>query len=158
MTQGFAIQWDKLNDLNRKLIEPESKRMPFFEEPLQLDVLLAPDGMNRLVVNKKRFEKFKVGEVVRLRELFNVKIVKKNPLQVFSEFVGKAKINKAIAGWFKEGKDVEIVMDDNSKRLGLADEAIGHKKKGERVYFDRLGFCIIDAVEEGKVKLRFTHK
>ncbi len=153
-----AIQWDKLNDLNRKLIEPESKRMPFFEEPLQLDVLLAPDGMNRLVVNKKRFEKFKVGEVVRLRELFNVKIVKKNPLQVFSEFVGKAKINKAIAGWFKEGKDVEIVMDDNSKRLGLADEAIGHKKKGERVYFDRLGFCIIDAVEEGKVKLRFTHK
>jgi glutamyl-tRNA synthetase len=153
-----AIQWDKLINLNKKIIEGESERMPFFEEPLQLDVHLAPDGMDRLVVDKRQFEKFRVGEVVRLRELFNVKIVKKDALQVFADFVGKAKINKAIAGWFKEGKDVEIVMDDNSKRLGLADEAVGRKEKGEMVYFDMLGFCIVDAVEGKKVKLRFTHK
>ncbi len=152
-----AIQWNKLIDLNRKLIEPLSQRMAFFEEPLQLDVHLAPGGMGRLVVSKRQFEGFKVGDVIRLRELFNVKIVRKDALQVFADFVGKAKVNKPIAGWFKEGEDVEIVMDDNSKRLGLADEAIEGKENGSRVYFDRLGFCIVDGKEEGKVLLRFTH-
>ena len=49
-------------------------------------------------------------------------------------------------------------MDDNSKKRGIADNAIAKKKKGDRVYFDKLGFCIIDSKEEGKVLLRFTHK
>ena len=153
-----GIQWDKLFDLNRKLIEPESERLSFVEEPVRLDVHLAPNGMNRLIVDKQAFEKFKVGEVVRLRQLFNVKIVKKDPLQVFADFVGEAKINKPIVSWFKHGTDLEIVMDDNSKKLGLADEALEDKKKGEYVQLDRLGFCIVEGKEAGKVMLRFTHK
>ena len=153
-----TIQWDKLIDLNRKLIEPESDRMAFVEEPLQLDVHLAPGGMSRLIVDKKQFEQFKPGDVIRLRQLFNVKITKKDPLQVFGDFVGEAKINKPIVSWFKQGKDVEIVMDDGTRKLGLADEAIADKKQGSRVYFDRLGFCIVDEAEAGKVLLRFTHK
>jgi len=157
-TNDSTIQWQKLADLNRKLVEPESERLTFFEDPLRLDVNLAPDNMGRLVVNKKQFEGFKPGEVVRLRELFNVKIVKKDPLQVFADFVGTAKINRPIAGWFRQGQDVEILMDDNSRKLGIADEAIARKKVGERIYFDKIGFCIVDEKKEGKVFLRFSHK
>ncbi len=157
-TNDSVVQWAKLIDLNKKLIEPESERMAFFEEPLQLDIHLAPGQMGKLLVNKKAFEKFKKGNVVRLRQLFNVKITKKDPLQVFADFVGTAKVNKPIVGWFREGKDVEIVMDDDSKKLGIADNKIAGKEKGDRVYFDGLGFCIIDAIEEGKIMLRFTHK
>jgi len=153
-----AIQWAKLIDLNRKLIEPESRRMAFFEEPLSLEVHLAPNGMGKLVVDKGQFEKFKVGDVVRLRQLFNVKVKRKDELQVFADFVGEGKINKPIAGWFKQGKDVEIVMDDNSKKLGLADEAIAELEKGSYVQLDRLGFCIVDGKGEGKVLLRFVHR
>ncbi len=157
-TNDSTIQWAKLIDLNKKLIEPESERMAFFEEPLQLDVHLAPEQNGKLIVNKKVFEKFKKGDVIRLRQLFNIKITKKDSLQVFADFVGTAKINKPIVGWFRERTDVEIVMDDNSKKLGIADMKIAGKEKGERVYFDGLGFCIVDSKEEKKVLLRFTHK
>ncbi len=157
-TNDSTIQWAKLIDLNKKLIEPESERMAFFEEPLQLDIHLAPEQKGKLIVNKKVFEKFKKGDVVRLRQLFNVKITKKDPLQVFADFVGTAKVNKPIVGWFREGTDVEITMDDDSKKLGIADNAIAKKGKGDRVYFDKLGFCIVDDKEEGKILLRFTHK
>jgi len=153
-----AIEWNKLIDLNRKLIEPLSERISFIAEPLQLEVHMAPNGMSRLVVDKKQFEKFKAGDVVRLRELFNVKIKKIDPLQVFADFVGEAKINKPIVSWLREGKDVEILMDDASKLLGLADEKIGEKREGQHVQLDKVGFCVVDKKEEDRVLLRFTHE
>ena len=57
-TNDSVIQWAKLIDLNKKLIEPESERMAFFEEPLQLDIHMAPNQMGKLVVNKTAFKKF----------------------------------------------------------------------------------------------------
>jgi glutamyl-tRNA synthetase len=156
-TNDATVQWSKLIDLNKKLIEPESERLAFVSEPLRLEVSLAPNGMHRLVVDKAEFEGFKPGEVVRLRQLFNVKIMKKDPLQVFSEYVGSAKVNRPVVSWFREGADVEVLMDDASKKLGLADEAISSKEKGERVFLEKLGFCVVE--EQGPVaRLRFTHK
>ncbi len=153
-----TVQWDKLIDLNKKLVEPESERLAFVEEPIRLEVSLAPQEMHRLIVDKKEFDRFKAGEVVRLRQLFNVKVVKKDPLQVFSEYVGSGKVNKPIVSWFKQGQDVEILMDDNSKKLGLADEAVSEKKAGDRVYFEKFGFCLVGDSQGKVVKLRFTHK
>ena len=49
-------------------------------------------------------------------------------------------------------------MDDNSKKIGIADNTIAKKSKGDRIYFDGIGFCIVDDKEEGKILLRFTHK
>ncbi|MBN2067659.1 MAG: glutamate--tRNA ligase [Candidatus Diapherotrites archaeon] len=157
-TNDAGIQWAKLIDLNKKLIEPLSERLSFIAEPMVLEVHMAPNGMNKLVVDKKQFENFKEGEVVRLRQLFNVKINKIDPLQVFAEFIGEGKINKPIVNWFKQGKDIEIVMDDAGKVLGLADERIEERKEGQYVQLDGLGFCIVDEKQEGKVLLRFAHK
>jgi hypothetical protein len=157
-TNDSVLQLAKVIDLNRKIIEPESERMAFFEEPLQLEVSYAPEGMHRLFVNKKVFEKFKAGDIVRLRELFNIRILRKDQFQAFSEFVGEAKVNKPVVGWFKEGVDAEILMDDNSRRIGMADASILGKKQGDRVYFDGFGFCVIDKIEGEKAFLRFAHK
>jgi len=157
-TNDSVIQWEKLIDLNRKLIEPESERMSFIEDPLQLDVNYAPRGMKKMVVDKSQFEHFKVGDVVRLRQLYNIKIIKKDPLQVFAEFVGEAKVKKPIVGWFVRGTDVEIAMDDGLRKMGLADDLIEEKKPGQRLYFDRLGFCLVEGKKRDRVLLRFTHK
>ncbi len=156
-TNDSVVQWEKLNDLNRKIVESESERLTFFEEPLQLDIAYSPK-MNKVIVDKKRFGAFKAGDVVRLRKLFNVKITKKDPLQVFGDFVGEAKVKTPVVGWMQDGVDIEILMDDNSRKAGLAEEKILEKKPGERVYLDRFGFCIIDKKEKGKAFLRFTHK
>lgn len=157
-TNDSVIQWDKLIDLNRKILEPESERMHFIADPVQLEINFAPKGLHRLIVDKKKFESFKVGEIVRLRQLFNVKIMKKDELQIFSEYVGEGKVNKPIVSWLQEKADVEILMDDSSKMLGLAEERILEKKPGSVISLDSLGFCLVDSVEKDKVKLRFTHK
>lgn len=157
-TNDSVLQWSKLIDLNKKAIEEESERMPFFEEPMQLTIDMTPNGPSKAIVDKKQFDKFKAGDVIRLRDLFNVKIKGKDPLETFSDFVGEAKINKPIAGWFEQGADVDIVMDDNTKKLGIASEKIMEKKLGSRVYFDKLGYCLLEGKETQKAFLRFTHK
>ncbi|MDP2973992.1 MAG: hypothetical protein Q8N60_02990, partial [Candidatus Diapherotrites archaeon] len=153
-----TIQWSKLVDLNRKLVEPLSERLAFIAEPMQLEVNFAPKGMDRLIVDKQQFDKLKEGDVVRLRELFNIRINRKDPLQTFSEFVGEAKINKPIMSWFRQGIDAEILMDDASKLLGLADAALAEKEAGAHMLLDGLGFCVVDKVEQGKAMLRFSHR
>ncbi|MCX6798721.1 MAG: glutamate--tRNA ligase [Candidatus Diapherotrites archaeon] len=157
-TSDTNIQLEKIVDVNRKIIEPLSERAMFIAQPLQLDVSYAPNGMGKLVVDKKQFDKLKVGDVVRLRELFNVRIAKKDPLQVFSEFIGEAKINKQIVNWLQHGADIEIVMSDTSKVLGIADEKIEGKRPGNRVYLEGFGFCIVDEKKPGKTVLWFSHK
>ncbi len=153
-----TIQWSKLVDLNRKLVEPLSERIAFIAEPMQLEVNFAPKGMSRLIVDLQQFDNLKEGDVVRLRELFNIRIIRKDPLQTFSEFVGEAKINKPIMSWFRQGIDVEILMDDASKLLGLADAALAEKEAGAHMLLDGVGFCVVDKVEQGKVMLRFSHR
>jgi len=157
-TNDSTIQMAKIIDLNKKLIEPESDRLSFVLEPMQLEVNFAPEGMSRLIVDKRQFEKFELGKVVRLRSLFNVRILRKDELQAFAEFVGTAKIDVPIVNWFRQGIDVELLTDDNKKMLFLADEAIAAKQPGDRVYFDRLGFCIVDENKGGRILLRLTHK
>jgi len=157
-TNDSVLQLAKVIDLNRKIIEPESERMAFFEEPLQLDVNYAPNGMHRLFVDKKAFEKFRAGDVLRLRQLFNVKIVKKDEFQAFADFVGEAMVNKPVVGWFREGVDAEVLMDDNSRKIGMTDASILEKKAGGRVCFEGFGFCIVDRIEGEKAFLRFTHR
>jgi len=157
-TNDSVLQWSKLIDLNKKEIEQESERMPFFEDPIQLDIDMAPGGPSKVIVDKRQFDHFKVGEVIRLRNLFNVKIKKKDPLQVFSDFVGEAKINKQIAGWFEQSADVEITMDDNTKKRGIGPEKIMEKGLLTRIYFDKIGHCILEGKEANKAFFRFTHK
>lgn len=157
-TNDSTLQIAKLVDLNKKLVEQESDRLSFAEEPMQLEVNFAPEGMGRLIADKRQFAKFKLGEVVRLRNLFNVRILRKDEFQAFSEFVGTAKIDVPIVNWFKQGTEVELVMDDNKKRLFLADEAIASKQAGDRVYFDKIGFCIVEGKKGERVMLRLTHK
>jgi len=157
-TSDTTVQLAKLVDLNRKLVEPKSERISFIEEPVQLDVNYAPDGMGRLVVDKKQFGKFKAGDVVRLRGLFNIKIIKTDPLQVFAEFIGQAKINKPIVNWAQNTADVEIVMGDATKVSAIADERIPSKEKGDRVYLEGFGFCVVDEQLPEKTVLWFTHR
>jgi hypothetical protein len=114
--------------------------------------------MGKLVVDKKQFEKLKPSEVVRLRELFNIRITKKDPLQVFAEFIGEAKINKQIVNWLQHGADTEIVMSDAGRVLGIADERIAGKGFGGRVYLEGFGFCTVDQQQPGRTVLWFTHK
>lgn len=171
-TADTTIEWSKLIDLNKKYIDSESIRLAFMQEPIRLDVQYAPEieisregkgyklqkGSHVFLVPKQEIEAIKEGEVVRLRQAYNIKIIKKDPLQVFAEFTGTAKIDKPIISWILQDRaiDVELIMPDAKKKLGLMEEA--ELKKGQHIYLERFGYAVVDEIGKGKAALWFTHK
>jgi len=108
-------------------------------------------------VPKKEIDKRKQGDIVRLKEAYNVRILEKNDYEVQAEFVGTTKIDKAVMGWIVEGEDVEITMDDASKRYGMIDAGLD-LNENKILYLERLGYCRVDSIEEMPVKLWFCHR
>ena len=162
------ISIDKLSDLNKGFIDKESRRINFLGEPLALEIQHCPEteakkdgqtiklneGSERVYIEKSA--EIKKGAVIRLRNLYNVRITNVDPLQVFSEYAGDAKDKEIIVSWIKEPKDVQITMDDNSLLMGLAEET--KAEKGDRFYLEKLGYCITDAVSGRKIEFYFSHK
>jgi glutamyl-tRNA synthetase len=164
-----SIDMKKLADLNKDTVG-DVGRIAFFEHPIQIDVSYAKkavvevneqefklaEGNQKFVVDGNAVGKFKAGDVFRLRNAYNVKITKKDPLQVFAEFVGEAQTGKPILQWALRGVDVEIVMPDNTKKAGLAGEELAKAKQGAIVFLDKFGFCRVDSVGK-KTVLWYAH-
>ena len=164
------IDGKRLADLNKEAVG-DAPRIAFFQDPLQLDVDYAQatevemnnekiewkEGTQKFLVDKKAVEKFKVGDVFRLREAYNVKITKKDSLQLFGQFVGTAKTGKPMLQWMLQGRDVEILMPDNSKVAGIAAETLAGQREGQIVYLNQFGYCRVEENNK-KTVLVFAHK
>jgi len=121
-------------------------------------------------VPKVDMEKIKVGEVFRLKDLFNVKIKEKNK-EVFAEYVGgelipdTAKIQWTTDSHVKMKVFVPGLLFENEefnpKSLeeveGFAEEAVSNLKTGEVVQFERFGFVRIENKNK-QVTGFFAHK
>jgi len=60
-------------------------------------------------------------------------------------------------GWIVEGEDVEITMDDASKKYGMIEAGLD-LKENKILYLERLGYCRVDSIEELPIKLWFAHR
>lgn len=166
------IEMSKLADINKHLIEENAERIPFVLEPIELDVGYALEteaeldgktyelhaGNQKFLVDKKEMEKTNEGNIVRIRNAYNAKIVKKNSLQVFAEFAGKGTIDAPIISWVIDGIDVEIVTPENRKTIGTADSRIKEKQVDEIVYLEKFGFARVDSTNGRRIVLYFAHK
>ncbi|MFH1696786.1 MAG: hypothetical protein ABH854_02660, partial [Candidatus Diapherotrites archaeon] len=96
------------------------------------------------------------GEVIRLRDAYNVKLTEKGDFALGAEFTGKTKKDSDIIPWLLGGRDIEVVMGNGEKRYGII-EAV-EVKQGERLNLDRLGYVRVDAVDDKFVHCYFTHR
>ncbi|MBM3897459.1 MAG: glutamate--tRNA ligase [Thaumarchaeota archaeon] len=178
--------WDLLEAVNRKLIDPIAKRYFFVPDPVPLEVPDAPvldlklklhpdkDLGERAVRTATKFfiaasdaNTLKVGDVFRLMEVFNVKVVRKDS-KIIGSFVGTEiiKASKKIQ-WVTEDSlafTVKVpgvlykddVYDEKSMQIvnGLAEKSCKDLEIGAMIQFIRLGFCRID---EPQVAI-LTHK
>ena len=184
-TASFGI----VESFNRKILDPTTKRYFFVKNPMKLVVENAPAikktinlhptenlGTRTIKTGKTFFvpkadmEKIKVGEVFRLKDLFNVKIKEKNK-EVFAEYVGAelipdtAKIQWTTDSHVKMKVFVPQLLFDgeefNPKSLeevdGFAEEAVSSLKTGEIVQFERFGFVRIENKNK-QVTGFFAHK
>ena len=166
-THDATIEFNKLADFNRDIVRDAATPTEFIEDPVKLSVNLTPEmevngivlskGVQEFLVPKKEMEKRKQNDIVRLKEAYNVRIVEKNEYDVQAEFVGTAKIDKAVVAWVVEGEDVEITMDDASKRYGMIEAGLD-LNENKILYLERLGYCRVDSIEELPVKLWFAHR
>ncbi len=183
-----TISWDNLAAINRKIVDPIANRYFFVADPIPMyvegydkefvaQIPLHPDhperGYRRLkftpgkpvYVAKDDLGLLKRSEYIRLKDLFNVKILEVNDRGIRAEFDSveyeKAKEHRwHMIHWVPEGRPCEVLIpegDDIITREGFLEK---HAKVevDEVVQFERFGFVRIDEIRKDKVVAIFAHK
>ena len=157
---------------NRKLIDPIANRYFFVWDPVGIEIEgvdevevkipLHPNkkeyrvlkGKSRVFITRDDFERLKEGEVVRLKDFCNVKLVDKER-RVF-EFVsyelGEIKKGKIIH-WLSEGVNCRVVGEVSKE--GIA-EKNALNDLGNVVQFERFAFCKLESYD-GVLTAIYTH-
>ena len=177
--QDVTLSWDNLYAYNRKLLDSQSDRYFFVAEPIELRVKgvrkvfraklpLHPEKLERgfreynvtpkgeeaaavFWVAKRDAETAGVGKMIRLMELFNVKIESVNADAMEALFASDAyeearKAKAKLIHWIPKGEEYpcSVVMPDNSKVKGFAESACKKLKSDIVIQFERFGFVRID--------------
>ncbi|MCD6467166.1 MAG: glutamate--tRNA ligase [Methanomicrobia archaeon] len=177
-----VIDWSIIESINRKLLDPVTKRYFFVGNPKELLVKNAPEkeiklkmhptenlGERTLKVGKKFFIPDVKEKEIRLKDLYNVKILEMGD-KIVGKYVDKNLKNIKKLQWVPEEYcNVEILVpdllfiDDKLKPdslktvYGVAEKNIESLCIGEIIQFERFGFCRLD--EKNKVyKFIFTHR
>ena len=185
-----SVTFSLVEAINRKIIDPIAKRYFFVKNPIKLVVENAPvrektirlhptdeklgsrtiKTGNTFFVPKEDIKKINIGDIFRLKDLYNVKIKEKNN-EIFAEYAGEnlipdsAKIQWTAEKFVKMSVFVPGLLyqngnyNSNSLRMveGFAEEAVSHLETGEIVQFERFGFVRIEK-QNKTIMGFFTHK
>jgi glutamyl-tRNA synthetase len=170
----ISLSMDSIYAENRKLVDPEANRRFFVWEPVELTIegdvpALAraplhptdergfreiPAG-NRLFICRSDLEGFRVGDVIRLKDLCNVEIISLEPAK--ARFLGKdmGKRTKIIHWAPADGVRVQVMkpdgMDEGLGEAGIAEEL------GKVVQFERYGFVRVNKIGE-PIVANYAHR
>jgi len=179
--------WEILLAENRKLLDPEAKHYFFVKEPVpvvvgglkqKVKIKLHPKkdiGFREFSVSEKIYisnddaKQLKKGEIFRLKDLCNVKLVKKG--ETFEgELAEDSMVPKKIQ-WVDDRDKMPCVVlvphdmlnDDgeyNPESLeiaeGYCEKPCEKLKEGEIIQFERFGFCRLDRKEKAKLQFVFS--
>jgi len=186
----ITLSWENLYAYNRKIIDPVADRFFFIGDPVKLfvrnverefvaEIPLHPsypdrgkrtfhikpvNGAVSFLISRRDFGQMKVGGIVRLMELFNVRIERLEENHVLasfhSEHYNEAKrVGAPLIHWLPEGEGLpcKVIMPDNSVINGLAERSFGSVTLDKIVQFERFGFVRVDKISE-EIIVFFTHK
>jgi glutamyl-tRNA synthetase len=191
-TSDVILSWENLYAYNRKILDDSSSRYFFVPCPVELTVkdvpkqfsaklhlhpehpergvrqyTMTPSGEDRslkLWVSSRDVDGSGVGVVIRLMELFNVKVEEASVYAVEARFSSEAyedakKHRAQLIQWVPIGGDVpsEVVMPDASVLDGVCETACRKLKENDIVQFERFGFVRIDNINN-KLTAYYAHK
>ena len=180
-TSDVILSWENLYAYNRKVLDPTADRYFFVQNPIEMTVKqipkpftaelhLHPDHPERgfkqytikpegekcsaaFWVSRKDADSSKVGSMLRLMELFNIKIENANLYSAEATFASEsyeeAKNAKAqLIHWVPVGKDMpcRVIMPDATTAEGVAESICKRLKPNDVIQFERFGFVRIDRV------------
>ena len=189
-TQDVTISWENLYAHNKRIVEPNANRYFFIHNPKRMiledipkrfeaEIPLHPSyperGARRFKIEPKEgiaefwiatndADKMREEKVLRLMELFNVKIeqVEEDIVKArfHSEKYEDAKKAKApLIHWLPEEESMrcEVVLTDASHARGLAETSCSQLHVGDLIQFQRFGFVRIDNVTEDMITAYYCH-
>ena len=128
---------------------------------------VTPEGEDKAVsfwVSKKDTDSLEPEKMVRLMELFNVKIQSKTDNLVIAKFAGESyeevrKIKVQLIQWIPKGAEFpsQVVMPDASVTEGFAESDCKKLKPDAIIQFERFGFVRIEEVNQ-KLIAYYAHK
>ncbi|MBC7128271.1 MAG: glutamate--tRNA ligase [Thermoplasmatales archaeon] len=193
LSQGISkseamVVFENIEAINRKNLDAKAKRYFFVPEPVKL---IVEDGIEKEVelrnhpsidmgkrkifvgkvfyIPKEDVLKIKEGNLIRLKDLYNVKIEKKNSY-LYGKFAGENIIEGVEKiQWVGEDKiELKVIVpllpfkndefDENSLKIinGYAEKNVEKIEDGEIVQFERFGFVRIER-RDGITGI-FSHK
>ena len=203
-TADVTLSWETLYAYNRKLLDPKSPRYFFVSQPVKLKVknvpktfkaklplhpektdmgyreyTVAPEGEAVVFwVAKRDAEAAEEGKMLRLMELFNIKIAgfTRNGKKVIGKpqnfsnvtieaaFASEAyedarKAKAKLIHWIPVGEEVpcRVVMPDASVDEGVAESACKKLKPDAVIQFERFGFVRVDE-NDAELTVYYGHK
>ncbi|PIN84687.1 MAG: hypothetical protein COV47_06290, partial [Candidatus Diapherotrites archaeon CG11_big_fil_rev_8_21_14_0_20_37_9] len=159
----------KLSAYNKEFIQDKARRETFIDDPIKLTVpsheelefekegkkFVFKRGLHEFYVSKKEMIISK-GHVVRLRNAYNIKINLVDEFSCEGSFAGTDAKGKLIVPWIQEMADLELHFPDGTKKAGAIEKQ--ELEKGQYLYFDKIGFFIVDSVSGKRPIAWFTHE
>jgi glutamyl-tRNA synthetase len=186
-----TISLENLYAANRKIIDPTARRFFFIDKPILASVsgvkssrtvkvpshpehpemgtreltIDAKDGACRLLLSKTDLGILKPGVVVRLMELFNLKVIQVAPESITAELHSEThaearKVNAPLIHWLPEGHNrrATVVMPTAERIDGLGEPALTTCHVDEVIQLVRFGFGRVDAATQDYIAIYFAHQ
>ncbi len=176
----ISFSWDNLYAENRKIVDPVANRYFFVPYPVTAEIAGAKPHTAHAMLHPgdaSRGTRTLVFEgtvllpgseitpdvtMVRLKDLFNVKITWSGIIPAFSyagESLAEARASKApIIQWLPAQDAVNCTLLTQDGEISGTCEPAVKQELGKVVQFERVGFVKIDAVGNDGVRAYFTHK
>lgn len=175
-----TLTWDDLYAHNRRVLNDSARRLFFVEDPERVTIADAPDktitlsyfphtdGTERVFKTTQDFliakadkDALEDGKLYRLMDCVNFTKTATGYSYVDDKLQTYRDRGERILHFLPAGHPavpVTILMPDKTVRIGLGESRVAELTPGDIIQFERVGFCRLDAVEDGTYAFWFTHK
>jgi glutamyl-tRNA synthetase len=171
--------WSMLLKENKKIVDLDCAHYFFVQDPVELEIIGAEpqklklkkhpkadlgfremDIGNKIYISKSDAEALNNGDEVRLKDLFNIKILETGNNKLKAQFAGDKMVDKKIQFVPENGvqckilipkdllKDGEFDPESLQEANGLCEPDCLQIKPDNIIQFERFGFCRLDAKDK----------
>ncbi len=151
----------------------EVKAYPFIEDGAEIEIINILKGkinaygseitidkaIMKFIVDKKEIAKFKSGEIIRMKDGFNIKLTEVSEYGAKANFVSYEKSGYKTINWLVEGqeREINVLVSDGKEKVGMSVSNISKEKENTIVNLINLGYVNIEENNE-KTNCVFAHE